>query len=161
MTLISMGQAEGTWFPLPLKDRDPADPVPELLIRRVPPAKLNELSFRHFGKRQRVLYKKGGAIQDHNAEQVIAFGLAKAGYALLDSRNAEVQADRESAPELSKLLGCAVEPGQRVALDGNWVLEGFKAYILELVPGLAAFVNRSADGLARIEREAEDELGEI
>ena len=161
MTLLSMGQAEWTWFPLPLKDRDPADPVPELLIRRVPSGKLNELSYRHFGKKQRVLYKKGGAIQDHNAEQVVAFGLAKAAFALLESKNAEVQADGESAPELSKLLGFPVEPGQRVVLDGNWGRAGFGAYVLELVPGLAAFVNRSADSLAKIEREDEDELGEI
>jgi hypothetical protein len=161
MTLLSMGQAEGTWFPLPLKDRDPKDPVPELLIRRVPTGKLNELSYRHFGKKQRVLYKKGGAIQDHNAEQVVAFGLAKAAFALLDSKHAEVQADGESAPELSKLLGAQISPGQRVTLDGNWGRDGFAAYVLELVPGLAAFVNRSADSLAKIEREDEHELGEI
>lgn len=162
MSLKMFGNAEGgqgAWSPLTLKVEGTRVHV-ELLIRKVPSGKDDELQFRHYGRKLQLRFRRGEQLIDRDPEKLLAYAIDKASFALLDSRGfpAIEAADLEMAAKLSEVLGRAVPIGEEIPLDGAWT-PGLKRLVFSTWRDVLAFVNKTADELAIVETEEEEDLG--
>lgn len=150
---------KGTWFPFTLRADGERHRV-EFLVRKVPPAKEDELTFRHYGRKLQLRFKRGEQLIDRDAEKLLAYAIEKASFALVDTRGFPPieAADPEMAATLSEVLSRTVPVGEEITLDGAWT-PGLKKLVFGAFRNVLGFVNGKADELAGAEAEEEEDLG--
>jgi hypothetical protein len=149
-----------TWFPFTLRGDNERHQV-EFLIRKVPAAKDDELTFRHYGRKMTMRFKRGEQLVERDPDKLLAYAIDKASFALLEARGdlPPLEAgDDGAAAQLSEVLGRIVSVGEPVPLVGCWT-PGVKRLVFSNRRDILAFVNRKADELGGAEGEEESELG--
>lgn len=116
----------------------------EFLVRPIPAGKVREIEYQHFGRTRQVEMARGVHRMTIDTEKVAAVQRAKAEYALLDSKEAEIDAwDEDSAIVLAAANGGGVAVGDTVKLDGHWS-GPIKSLVFDAVPDLASWVANKA-----------------
>ncbi|KKK51726.1 hypothetical protein LCGC14_3112080 [marine sediment metagenome] len=132
----------------------------EVRVRRIPPAREKAIEFRHFGRKRRVTFSKGGARQDLDIQKQEDVNREKASYCLVETKGFELEvAGPGAADQIGRLLSEKFEPGQVVSLDGKWtdaLKDAMFDGLLDLVGWLAEKVEKLSD---RDQQEDEEALG--
>lgn len=118
---IKPENVEGVWVKYP----DESGEI-EFKIRPISPARSVEIERRFLGKNRQFKFneKEGTRTLEVDLDALDRVAFEKAKFALIDSRNAEVEiGDEESRSFYSKLLRRDVSVGEMVTLDGQWVPE--------------------------------------
>lgn len=143
---------EGQWFKYP----DESGEI-ELKIRAISPSKATEIERKHLGRSRSFKFneKEGTRVVDIDTQALERIALEKAGFALIDSKNAEVEVGDEDARTFySKLTRREVSVGDMVSLDGLWVPE-LKDRIFRDAGDIVAFVIEKSSAAGQ-EKAAED-----
>jgi len=150
---------KGVWFPFALRVEEAHVRV-EFFIRKVPAGKEDELTFRHYGRKMTLRFKRGEQLIDRDPEKLLAYAIDKGSFALLDSRGfpALEAGDPEAAAKFSEVLTRAVPVGEEIPLDGAWT-PGLKRLVFNARRDVLGFVNKKADELAGAEADEEEDLG--
>lgn len=128
---------EGVWFKYPDEEGEI-----EFKIRSISPARAVEIERKYLGKNRSFKFNErdGTRTLDVDLEALDRVALEKAKFALLDSKNAEVEVGDEDAKTFySKLLRRELSIGEMVSLDGQWVPE-VKDRIFSSAYEIASFV---------------------
>jgi hypothetical protein len=153
----------GQWFPFCTEEKKDAAgavvkdtaglPVMETVefrIRRVPDGKARELNYLIFGRK--ISYKTDKEEKD----KFLRFNVARASYALVDSKNAEFEVGDEAVAETyGQLFGKEVKTGDVLSHDGRWTDE-VKRYVLSDYVRLMDWILEKADSLEKAGQEDEE-----
>ena len=153
-------ETRGTWFPFTLRAEGEAHKV-EIEIRRVSPGKDDQLTFRHFGRKMTMRFKKGVQLIERDPEKYLAYAIDKASFAMLGARGdwPPLEAcDEGAAALLSEVMSRPVPVGDLVPLVGTWS-PALKKLVFNERRDLLTFINTKADELAGAEAEEEEGLG--
>lgn len=128
----------------------PVTETVEFRIRRVPDSKARELNYLIFGRK--VSYRTDKEEKD----KFLRFNIARAAYALIDSRNCEFEVgDEATAETYAQILGSEVKVGALVSHDGRWNDE-LKRFIFSDYVSLMDWILAKADGLQKAGQEDEE-----
>lgn len=152
MPLFKTSDNAGQWFVFRKGDDI------QFKVRRIPGGKAREIAF-NAGTRLRQVGRKGTTV---DLEKEFEIRLAQATWALLDSKNADVElGDAKGAEEYSRVLGREVKPGDLVRLDGQLEAnEALKRLVLgDWVRGLDFVLESAAKMGAKSDEEEEEARG--
>lgn len=133
----------------------------ELKIRRIPSARRLAIARQHgMGSRKVRVFRNGDSEITRDVEKETAIGVAQAVFALVDSRECQVELlDEASAKVYARLLNDAsLKKGDVVTLDGRWTKELREDFLSEYVE-VAAWIVSRADEIGQVAAEEEQGKG--
>lgn len=143
----------GEWFTW----LEEGDEKVEIRVRRTPPGWERSVEFKHFGRKRRVIFAKGGARQDLDIQKQEQVNREKASYCMVDTKGFELEvAGSGAAEQLSRLLSEAVATGAVVKLDGRWT-DDIKYAVFDVFPDLVGWIGDKAAGLMGRDQEEDEE----